>query len=250
MLPGVSKEPAFEEDVRAMAVEPFAAFLFTGPQWLEVLDRGSKGAGGVVAEMQRLSSSLPADTRRSVIVSGLGEAIKRRPGFTQQRVDGMHATLYVAGGVDVRAVDRLADVGVEVTRMTRVIAQTPYERAPTALACVSREKGAGTRESSGSTRSWAGTWSGMLAQVNGMSTQKAGWVVAAYPTFRSLMEAYGDEERGQKGNEGLLADVMHEAQVREGGEGKKPKRFAKVSREVYRFFTTEDPELVIGQGSE
>jgi len=261
MLPGTSKEPAFAEHPPVLAEEPFALLIYPGTAWLDVLERGARAAGGVVGEVKRLCRSLPPPTRRSVLVTGLEDALRRRPAFLRERVEAAHASLYVLGEVDVRAVERLGDAANEVLRMTRVIAKTPYDRAPTALACVSREKGAGAGETGGSNRSWRATWSAMLQQVNGMSAQKAGWVVDAFPTFASLMDAYkqgsGDgegseeeEEKGEADKEGLLTEVMVRAQEREGAEGSKARRFTKLSREVYRFFTTVDDKLIIGHGSE
>lgn len=73
----------------------------------------------------------------------------------------------------------------------------------------------------------------MLQGVTGVSAQRAASVVLHYPTFASLMRAYGDAELSEAEKQLLLADKMGKSNQ------------ATLSARVYRFFTSKDPEQLI-----
>jgi len=81
------------------------------------------------------------------------------------------------------------------------------------------------------------TWMAQLQMIPGVSAVKAAAIVARFPTLRSLVDRYRDPSLPQAVKEGLLEDAMLD---RSG------KKMGKLSRDVYRFFTTRNPEELIG----
>jgi hypothetical protein len=81
------------------------------------------------------------------------------------------------------------------------------------------------------------TWMAQLQMIPGVSAVKAAAIVARYPTLRSLVDQYRDPALPQALKEGLLEDAMLD---RSG------KKMGKLSRDVYRLFTTRNPEELIG----
>jgi len=81
------------------------------------------------------------------------------------------------------------------------------------------------------------TWMAQLQMIPSVSAVKAAAIVARFPTLRSLVDRYRDPSLPQAVKEGLLEDAMLD---RSG------KKMGKLSRDVYRFFTTRNPEELIG----
>lgn len=81
------------------------------------------------------------------------------------------------------------------------------------------------------------TWCAMLQMIPGISETKASAIVAVYPTLRSLVNIYRDPAVSEKDKERLLEEIQFASTGR---------RMGKVSRDVYKFFTSRDPDQLIG----
>jgi hypothetical protein len=81
------------------------------------------------------------------------------------------------------------------------------------------------------------TWMAQLQMIPGVSAVKAAAIVSRFPTLRSLVDRYRDPSLPQALKEGLLEEAMLD---RSG------KRMGKLSRDVFRFFTTRNPDELIG----
>jgi hypothetical protein len=156
-----------------------------------------------------------------------------------------------------------------VTSLTRAIADMPYRMDPSALACVVKVRvpnrsaaaaaasaaAAGSANAEGDDNGDEGsyaagpgpakkpkkgpqdTWWSQLQMLPRVSAAVASNIVRAYPTMRSLMDAYRDPAVTDAAKEHLLDDVL------DGGK----RKATKLSREIWRFFTTRDPATIIGE---
>lgn len=95
--------------------------------------------------------------------------------------------------------------------------------------------GGGTRTSK---KSRTETWFAQLQMVPGVSAARASAIVAKYPTLRSLVNVYRDPSVPVVTKETLLEDV----DIRLG----KKTKLTKLSKEIFIFFTTLDPTVVLG----
>jgi hypothetical protein len=81
------------------------------------------------------------------------------------------------------------------------------------------------------------TWMAQLQMIPGLSDTKAAAIVAKFPTFRSLMNLYRDGSVQQSAKETAIEDVTLDSTHR---------KMTKLSRDVFRFFTTKNPNEIIG----
>jgi len=87
------------------------------------------------------------------------------------------------------------------------------------------------------------SWMAGLACIPGLSENKARAVAREYPTMRSLMEKYVKEdtkEFGKKEKEGLLTGIKYSGRLDDG-----KKMGKKISKRIYHYFTSTDPEEVL-----
>ncbi|XP_046523046.1 probable crossover junction endonuclease EME2 isoform X3 [Equus quagga] len=89
-----------------------------------------------------------------------------------------------------------------------------------------------------------GAWRRQITQFNRVSPAVAEAVVSAFPSPRLLQQAYAACSTEQE-RLALLADLPVEA-----GEGVRPRRVGPdLSRRIYLFLTTTDPDLLLDLGS-
>lgn len=82
------------------------------------------------------------------------------------------------------------------------------------------------------------TWLAMLQVLPGMSLARARNIQARYPTLRSLVDVYRDPSKSIAEKERLLETIME-----------KNRRQPTLSKAVYRFLTTYNPDDFIGSGT-
>lgn len=144
------------------------------------------------------------------------------------------------------------DIGESLSflrQYTRAIAEFPYRMQPSALAVVAKKMGlskaARMVEDAGVTdpdmlrlHEASTTWLAMLQVLPNMSLSRARNVQAVYPTFRSLVDVYRDPSITTAVKERLLETILE-----------KGRRQTALSKAVYRFLTTYNPDDLIGSGT-
>lgn len=123
-----------------------------------------------------------------------------------------------------------------VVGLTRAIAEWPYKRDASALACVVKVRTTGTATAAavaaaapppdGMKKPVTAVWLGQLQMIPGVSDKRAAAIAGRYPSFRALMDAYRDPRLPQAAKE-LLLEVRGR-----GGMGCKVMRALRPSRKL------------------
>jgi hypothetical protein len=122
------------------------------------------------------------------------------------------------------------DVSNDLRKMTRLLAEEPYQRQVTDLDCIRKLKPQCSDMDSPDARS-TDCWRRQLQQVPSVSFKVASSLVEFYPTARSLWTAYQNDTLSESEKRLLLADCC--------GTGR---RHAKLSDQIYRILTSLDPD--------
>eukprot|EP01138_Halocafeteria_seosinensis_P013424 gb/GECG01013710.1/.p1 GENE.gb/GECG01013710.1/~~gb/GECG01013710.1/.p1 ORF type:complete len:411 (+),score=48.79 gb/GECG01013710.1/:1-1233(+) len=187
--------------------------------------------------------------------------------MSEDRITEITVKLHVTRNVTVRKTANQAESAEALVSLARAASEKPYRMSPAALAVAQRTKAtfdAGfleylcsyysipnpTQSSSskprgnkrsrpnGSTksedhqrlvRSDLAVWYAQLQMIPGVSTTKALNIVKHYPSFRSLMEAYGKLESDKQRQE-MLQSIINP-----------PKRHFELSRKICEFFNCDNP---------
>lgn len=121
----------------------------------------------------------------------------------------------------------------ELSKMTRMLAEEPYKKATTDLDCVEKKKRT-CDDNAPPYEQAKDCWLRQLQVLPSVSIAKARSLTSHYPTARSLWLAYQDEELTEDEKKELVADLM----------GKQ--RQVKLSANLYRILTSDNPDEVIG----
>jgi hypothetical protein len=123
-------------------------------------------------------------------------------------------------------------LNLEITKMTRILSEEPYQRVYADFDCIGKlnrncDMDAPRWESAKS------TWMNQIQQLQGVSFDMAREFVRHYPTARSLWLAYQSEDLTEDEKRLLAAELFGE------------RRLVKLSDQLYRLFTTNNPEEII-----
>ncbi|XP_069343212.1 probable crossover junction endonuclease EME2 [Eulemur rufifrons] len=154
--------------------------------------------------------------------------------------------LQLWANVDVLLAASWQELSQHVCAVTRALAQRPFKQSQESQAfsfCTAGRWAAGTpvtRDCAGLRRVW---W-GQIRQFNRVSPAVADAVVTAFPSPRLLQQALKACSTEQE-RMGLLADLPVKA-----SDGARPRRVGPdLSRRVYLFLTSTDPDLLLDLGS-
>ena len=125
------------------------------------------------------------------------------------------------------------DVGHEVYKMTRLLAETPYARQATDLQTIAKLP-AHVSDMAPSLDRARDTWIRQLQQVPRLSADMAANVAQHYPTALSLWNVYQDDTIPEHEKQALLADLF----------GRSSSQF-KLSNHVYRALTSDNPAEIL-----
>ncbi|KAL2766630.1 putative crossover junction endonuclease EME2 [Daubentonia madagascariensis] len=154
--------------------------------------------------------------------------------------------LQLWANLDVLLVASWQELSQHVCAITKALAQRPFKQYQESWAfsfCTAGRWAVGkpvTRDGAGLQRAW---WR-QIRQFNRVSPAVADAVVAAFPSPRLLQQAL-DACSTEQERMGLLADLPVKA-----GEGSRPRRVGPdLSRRIYLFLTTTNPDLLLDLGS-
>ncbi|XP_045397078.1 probable crossover junction endonuclease EME2 [Lemur catta] len=151
--------------------------------------------------------------------------------------------LQLWANVDVLLVASWQELSRHVCAVTRALAQRPFKQSQAFSFCTAGRWAAGTpvtRDGAGLRRAW---WR-QIRQFNRVSPAVADAVVTAFPSPRLLQQALKACSTEQE-RMGLLADLPVKA-----SDGARPRRVGPdLSRRVYLFLTTTNPDLLLDLGS-
>uniref|UniRef100_A0A2K6FWR3 Structure-specific endonuclease subunit EME2 n=1 Tax=Propithecus coquereli TaxID=379532 RepID=A0A2K6FWR3_PROCO len=154
--------------------------------------------------------------------------------------------LQLWANVDVLLVASWQELSQHVCAVTKALAQRPFKQSQESQAfsfCTAGRWAAGkpvTRDGAGLRRAW---WR-QIRQFNRVSPAVADAVVTAFPSPRLLQQALEACSTEQE-RRGLLADLPVKA-----SDGVRPRRVGPdLSRRVYLFLTTTNPNLLLDLGS-
>ena len=126
-------------------------------------------------------------------------------------------------------VDR-SETAKYLSNVTRRLAEAPFIDEPTSLSCVTKVKVASLKEDARSVP-LVKAWVGVLAQIPGISVEKAKVVTSHFPTFRSLYSTYTRLAGDTAACEGLLEYKL--------GSGKRERA---LSARIWRTLCSTDPD--------
>jgi len=169
---------------------------------------------------------------------------------TADALDYATLFLYVSAELEVKETLHERESAEYIVGLTRAIAKFPYEVADSALGCVTKVKApggggggdGGDGDGARGKKTPADVWCAQLQMVPGVSAAKARTIVRRFPTFRALTDAYSSASLTVTEKQQLLQDIFKD----DAGKGS---RQAKLSLDLYRLFTTSDPNEVIGAGT-
>ncbi|XP_070341355.1 probable crossover junction endonuclease EME2 isoform X2 [Equus asinus] len=154
--------------------------------------------------------------------------------------------LQLWANLDVLLVASWQELSQHVCAFTKALAQRPFRQHRESQAfsfCVAGRWAAGEQVARDGT-GLRGAWRQQITQFNRVSPAVAEAVVSAFPSPRLLQQAYAACSTEQE-RLALLADLPVEA-----GEGVRPRRVGPdLSRRIYLFLTTTDPDLLLDLGS-
>ncbi|XP_046523045.1 probable crossover junction endonuclease EME2 isoform X2 [Equus quagga] len=154
--------------------------------------------------------------------------------------------LQLWANLDVLLVASWQELSQHVCAFTKALAQRPFRQHRESQAfsfCVAGRWAAGEQVARDGT-GLRGAWRRQITQFNRVSPAVAEAVVSAFPSPRLLQQAYAACSTEQE-RLALLADLPVEA-----GEGVRPRRVGPdLSRRIYLFLTTTDPDLLLDLGS-
>lgn len=90
-------------------------------------------------------------------------------------------------------------------------------------------------------------WIGMLMSIPGVSENKAIAIAKSYPTLKSLMNEYTNDEVSQATKKKLLSDIEIEGNF---GEDKSKKIGKKIAERVYTTLCSVDPDIPVDEKPE
>lgn len=125
------------------------------------------------------------------------------------------------------------DVGHEIFKLTRLLAETPYVRQATDLQTMAKLP-AHVSEMAPTADRARDTWVRQLQQIPRLSGDMAQSVAQHYPTAMSLWKAYQDEGRSLGEKQALLANLF----------GTRSSRM-KLSSHVHRALTSDNPHEIL-----
>jgi hypothetical protein len=258
----------------ALSREPFCVRLWPDDAFLAALVAG--GTDGVEAALARERRALPPGARVTYLLLGARaatvawaaarqreaaehaagrRAAPPRPLVTAEALDYAALFLYVSTELEFKEAAGEREAAEYVLALTRAVARFPYELADSALGCVTKIKASGSAPGGGggggegdgggdgggggrAKKTPRDVWFAQLQMVPGVSAAKARAIVQRYPSFRALSDTYRSSALTTAQKQGLLEDIE--------GSGRKQ---GKLSRDLFRLFTTTDPDEVIGAGA-
>ncbi|NWW91116.1 EME2 endonuclease, partial [Rhynochetos jubatus] len=172
----------------------------------------------------------------------VGEA---RSGWRSACLQGGRAlvVLQLWGNIDVLFLDTWQEFGQHVSVLTKAIAKRPYKRQLESQQelpfCPAGAWASGVRVEKDGTGLWQ-VWKRQIQQFNRVSPATAAAIAEAYPSPRLLLQAY---EECSTEDEKLL--LLSDIPVKSGVSGKNRRVGPDLSRRIYLFMVSTDPDLVL-----
>ncbi|NXL49219.1 EME2 endonuclease, partial [Podilymbus podiceps] len=155
---------------------------------------------------------------------------------------GALVVLQLWGNIEVLFLDTWQEFGQHVSALTKAIAKRPYKRQLESQElpfCTAGAWASGVRVEKDGTGLWQ-VWKRQIQQFNRVSPATAAAIAAAYPSPRLLLQAY-EECSTEDEKQLLLSDIPVKLDVR----GKDRRVGPDLSRRIYLFMVSTDPDLVL-----
>ncbi|KAM6249733.1 putative crossover junction endonuclease EME2 [Porphyrio hochstetteri] len=175
---------------------------------------------------------------------------KRRPrsqpgpelAMTQEEILETLVVLQLWGNMEVQFLDTWQDFGQHVSALTKAIAKRPYKQQMESQElpfCTAGPWASGVRVEKDGTGLWQ-VWKRQLQQFSRVSPATAAAIAAAYPSPALLLKAYQDCSTEDE-KRLLLSDIP----VRSDTGGRDRRVGPDLSRRIYLFMVSTDPNLVL-----
>lgn len=125
------------------------------------------------------------------------------------------------------------EVSNHIRKMTRLLAEEPYQKQVTELECIKKLKAECSDMDPAYDRA-ADCWLRQLQQVPRVSRQVAMNLTCNYPTALSLWKAYQDDSLTDDEKRYLTADMFSEKSTQ-----------AKLASQLYTIMTSKDPNEIL-----
>ncbi|KAF1575693.1 putative crossover junction endonuclease EME2, partial [Eudyptes moseleyi] len=150
--------------------------------------------------------------------------------------------LQLWGNTEVLFLDTWQEFGQHVSALTKAIAKRPYKRQLESQElpfCTAGAWASGVRVEKDGTGLWQ-VWKRQIQQFNRVSPATAAAIAEAYPSPSLLLQAY--EECGTEDEKRLL---LSDIPVKSDISGKDRRVGPDLSRRIYLFMVSTDPDLVL-----
>ncbi|KAF1537587.1 putative crossover junction endonuclease EME2, partial [Eudyptula albosignata] len=150
--------------------------------------------------------------------------------------------LQLWGNTEVLFLDTWQEFGQHVSALTKAIAKRPYKRQLESQElpfCTAGAWASGVRVEKDGTGLWQ-VWKRQIQQFNRVSPATAAAIAEAYPSPSLLLQAY--EECGTEDEKRLL---LSDIPVKSDVSGKDRRVGPDLSRRIYLFMVSTDPDLVL-----
>jgi hypothetical protein len=148
----------------------------------------------------------------------------------RSRISAAVEKIFILTGVHFQFFVDRSETAKYLSNVTRRLAEAPFIDEPTSLSCVTKVKVASLKEDARSVP-LVKAWVGVLAQIPGISVEKAKVVTSHFPTFRSLYSTYTRLAGDTAACEGLLEYKL--------GSGKRERT---LSARIWRTLCSTDPD--------
>ncbi|XP_010157456.1 PREDICTED: probable crossover junction endonuclease EME2, partial [Eurypyga helias] len=163
--------------------------------------------------------------------------------MTQEEILEALVVLQLWGNIDVLFLDTWQEFGQHVSALTKAIAKRPYKRQLESQQelpfCPAGAWASGVRVEKDGTGLWQ-VWKRQIQQFNRVSPATAAAIAEAYPSPRLLLQAY-EECSTEDEKRLLLSDILVKSDV----SGKDRRVGPDLSRRIYLFMVSTDPDLVL-----
>jgi hypothetical protein len=199
----------------ACIVMPGSKFAALVAQHLKAI-RSNDPRGGHISHILGMQKKLIEGSKLYIAVMSLQDAIADlfiKKGVSLTMIDAENASiqLYLATNVEITFCNSATEVGEFIERLSREVAERPYKMLPEALACVTKESlSSSDKDELGISDKKDPTyvfWA-MLQSLPGLAAKKATALVKAYPTIKSLLDAYEKPGLTLSQKEKLLENIL------------------------------------------
>ncbi|XP_075022000.1 structure-specific endonuclease subunit EME2 [Calonectris borealis] len=162
--------------------------------------------------------------------------------MTQEEILEALVVLQLWGNIEVVFLDTWQEFGQHVSALTKAIAKRPYKRQLESQElpfCAAGAWASGVRVEKDGTGLWQ-VWKRQIQQFNRVSPATAAAIAEAYPSPSLLLQAY-EECSTEDEKRLLLSDIPVKSDV----SGKDRRVGPDLSRRIYLFMVSTDPDLVL-----